>query len=96
MVDDVPMWGIPITEVIEYVKGLKYVKISSYDIDSDTYVYKSVTDGKMTGQNRELLEIEDEASGYKITCTPCHLVYTKNRGYVEAGKLVETDELLLQ
>ena len=43
----------------------------------------------------ELIEIEDE-SGKIIKCTLDHQVYTKNRGYVRAGDLVETDELCVE
>ena len=40
----------------------------------------------------ELIEIEDD-QGRVIRCTPEHQIYTKNRGYVMAKDLVETDEL---
>ena len=40
----------------------------------------------------ELYEIEDENSNV-LRCTGDHLVFTKNRGYVRADELVETDEL---
>ena len=48
----------------------------------------------MTRKNAALVKITDE-NGNSIKCTPDHLVYTKNRGYVEAQHLVETDELLV-
>ena len=43
----------------------------------------------------ELYEIEDE-SGNVVKCTGDHLIYTKNRGYVRADELVETDELYVE
>ena len=43
----------------------------------------------------ELYEIEDE-SGNVVKCTRDHLIYTKNRGYVRADELVETDELCVE
>ena len=43
----------------------------------------------------ELYEIEDE-SGNVVKCTGDHLIYTKNRGYVRADELVETDELCVE
>lgn len=43
----------------------------------------------------ELYEIEDE-SGNVVKCTGDHLIYTKNRGYVRADELVETDELCIE
>ena len=43
----------------------------------------------------ELYEIEDE-SGNVVKCTGDHSIYTKNRGYVRADELVETDELCVE
>jgi ribonucleoside-diphosphate reductase alpha chain len=42
----------------------------------------------------ELIEIETE-KGTVIKCTPEHKIFTKNRGWVEAQFLEETDELLM-
>ena len=42
--------------------------------------------------NGDLIEIETDYG--KLVCTPNHRVYTRNRGYVEAGNLQLTDELL--
>ena len=47
----------------------------------------------LTAKDAELLEIEDEETGKIIRCTPNHKIYTKNRGYVEAKDLLETDIL---
>jgi len=43
----------------------------------------------------ELYEIEDE-NGNVLRCTGDHRVFTKNRGYVRADELVETDELCVE
>jgi ribonucleoside-diphosphate reductase alpha chain len=43
----------------------------------------------------ELYEIEDE-TGNVLRCTGDHRVFTKNRGYVRADELVETDELCVE
>lgn len=56
-------------------------------------IYSSVTAAAKTGTATELIRIETE-SGKIIECTANHLIFTKNRGWVEAGNLVETDELL--
>lgn len=42
-----------------------------------------------------LYEIED-TTGNILRCTSDHLVYTKNRGYVRADELIETDELCVE
>jgi intein/homing endonuclease len=43
----------------------------------------------------ELYEIEDE-NGNTLRCTGDHRVFTKNRGYIRADELVETDELCVE
>jgi len=43
----------------------------------------------------ELYEIEDE-NGNVLKCTGDHRIFTKNRGYVRADELVETDELCVE
>lgn len=43
----------------------------------------------------ELYEIEDE-KGNVLRCTGDHRIFTKNRGYVRADELVETDELCVE
>lgn len=43
--------------------------------------------------NEEIVELEFEA-GIKIQCTKDHQFYTKNRGWVEADKLTEEDNVI--
>ena len=57
--------------------------------------FKQVIASAMTKQNANLVKVTDE-SGSSIICTPEHQIYTKNRGYIEARNLEETDELQLQ
>ena len=66
---------------------------------------KSFKNGKVSWENvsaaiktktvTTLYEIEDE-NGNVLRCTEDHLVFTKNRGYVRADELVETDELCVE
>jgi hypothetical protein len=44
--------------------------------------------------SKELIEIELE-NGKSINCTPNHLLFTKNRGWVKAGELTLEDDLEL-
>jgi ribonucleoside-diphosphate reductase alpha chain len=67
-------------------------KVKSYDIESNEVVWSSVSAAGQTGIVDELYEIEDDA-GNVIRCTANHMIYTKNRGYVEAKDLLETDVL---
>lgn len=56
-------------------------------------VWSAVSAAAQTAIVDELYEIETP-NGRIIRCTGNHKIYTKNRGYVEAENLVETDELL--
>lgn len=69
------------------------VLIKSKNIDTDIVEYKKITDWMLTAKDAELFEIEDEDTGKIIRCTANHKIYTKNRGYVEAQHLLETDIL---
>lgn len=59
----------------------------------DVVTWSPVSAAAKTADVTELYEIETP-NGKTIRCTANHKIYTKNRGYVEAKDLVETDELL--
>lgn len=67
-------------------------KVKSYDINTGGGVWSDVSAAAKTSTVEELYEIEDE-SGNIIRCTPEHQIYTRNRGYVMAKDLLETDLL---
>ena len=54
--------------------------------------WEKVSASAMTAIVDELIEIE--FNGKVVRCTPSHQILTKNRGWVEAQHLVETDELV--
>jgi ribonucleotide reductase alpha subunit len=85
---------IHIDEFIQMYQPERW-KIWSYNTETKTCEWKWVTDAAMTNPSAEILEIEDEATGKILRCTPEHQVYTKNRGYVMAKDLVEDDELVI-
>ena len=70
------------------------VYILSYNQETLEKEYKLITNFGMTNPDAELLEIEDETTGFKLQCTPEHKILTKNRGWVEAQHLTEKDELV--
>ena len=41
------------------------------------------------------MQITDEETGIKIRCTPDHMIFTKNRGYVMAKDLNVDDVLMI-
>jgi len=71
------------------------VKVRSSNILTGEVTWNTVSNAAKTATVTELIEIEDE-SGKIIRCTPDHQIYTKNRGYVKASELLETDVLCVE
>ena len=71
------------------------VKVRSSNISTGEVTWNIVSNAAKTATVTELIEIEDEL-GKIIRCTPDHQIYTKNRGYVKAGELLETDVLCVE
>lgn len=67
-------------------------QVASKVLGSDDIVWSDIADAAQTGVVEELYEIEDQ-SGNIIRCTKDHMIFTKNRGYVKACDLVESDVL---
>jgi ribonucleotide reductase alpha subunit len=75
---------------------LKDVRVGDFvlskNLKTGEIEYKLVKRSFQTSPKAKVMEIADE-NGNSIICTPDHKVYTKNRGYVEAKDLKETDVL---
>lgn len=84
---------ITLSELDDIFKTGKEIMVLSKNIDSSVISYEKVSDSALTGENAELIQIEDIDSGFALRCTPEHKIFTKNRGYVEAKNLEENDEL---
>ena len=54
--------------------------------------YKRVLWAGQTGENRDVMKIT--AGDYSLVCTPEHLIYTINRGFVKAATVTGEDVLL--
>lgn len=67
--------------------------VKSFDVNTNEVRWEKVSAAAQTSTVTELIEIEDE-TGHVIRCTPDHLIYTKNRGYVKAEEL-STNDLLV-
>jgi len=82
---------------VEKVSMEKVVKI--YETNKNIFVlsednsFQLILGAIKTKEDAEVIEIVDEEKGVKLTCTPDHRIYTKNRGYVMACELLEDDEL---
>ena len=66
--------------------------VKSYDTTTGEFVWSQVTAAAKTAIVSELIEIDDD-HGNVIRCTPEHKIWTKNRGWVMAKNLIETDVL---
>jgi intein/homing endonuclease len=73
----------------------KDLKVLSYDIDNKVNTTSYITAFAETSPKAKVMKITDEESGKSIIVTPEHQVFTKNRGYVMAKDLIETDELVI-
>lgn len=82
--------------IIETVNGQMKIK----DMTSPTFVYTMLNDGSLgvraasaswkTKENTDVVEVK-VSTGKSLVVTPDHQIFTKNRGWVEAGRLLEGD-----
>ena len=88
---------IKIKDLDEYVNNLfvKNLEVLSYDIETGEQKWAPITAFTETSPKAKVMKITDEESGKSIVVTPEHKVFTKNRGYVMAKDLTETDELVI-
>jgi ribonucleoside-diphosphate reductase alpha chain len=71
------------------------IEVLSYNTETNQQEWKPITAFAETSPKAKVMKITDEESGKSIVVTPEHKVFTKNRGYVMAKDLVETDELVI-
>lgn len=71
-------------------------KVWSFNIETFSGEWKKITISAKTAKNARLMKITDTVTGKFIKCTPSHLIFTKNRGYVEAQNLIQTDILVIR
>jgi len=71
------------------------IEVLSYNTETNQQEWAPITAFAETSPKAKVMKITDEETGKIIVVTPEHKVFTKNRGYVMAKDLVETDELVL-
>lgn len=79
---------IPISEIS------KNTSILSFDIDKNDYVIEKVNDVIIQELDKNWVKLEFD-DGTSIECTEDHKFYTKNRGWVEAKDLTDSDIFIL-
>jgi ribonucleoside-diphosphate reductase alpha chain len=86
-------YHVSVTDAVNmFYDGVSY-SIRSKNIETNEMEYKPVSAAALTRESAEVLEIIYDENKPPLVCTPDHKVMTKNRGWVEAQHLVETDEL---
>jgi ribonucleotide reductase alpha subunit len=70
------------------------IEVLSYNTETNQQEWAQITNFAETSPKAKVMKITDEESGKSIVVTPEHQVFTKNRGYVMAKDLTETDELV--
>lgn len=93
LTEDGVIHDIELCRLEEYMKN-GVVKVRSFNHETSEFEFKEITAFALTAKDAEVMEITSD-TGKTIRCTPDHKVYTKNRGYVMAKNLSETDELMI-
>ncbi len=78
-----------------YDSNAPQIEVLSYNTETNQQEWKPITAFAETSPKAKVMRITDEESGKSIVVTPEHKVFTKNRGYVMAKDLTETDELVI-
>jgi ribonucleoside-diphosphate reductase alpha chain len=71
------------------------IKVASHSFDNNFFTMQPITAFAQTSPKAKVMKITDGESGKSVVVTPDHKVFTKNRGYVAAKDLTETDELMI-
>jgi ribonucleotide reductase alpha subunit len=74
---------------------IENIEVASHSFEEDFFAMRPITAFAQTSPKAKVMKITDEESGKSIVVTPEHKVFTKNRGYVMAKDLIETDELMI-
>jgi ribonucleotide reductase alpha subunit len=74
---------------------IENIKVASHSFDENFFSMQPITAFAQTSPKSKVMRITDEVSGKSIVVTPDHKVFTKNRGYVMAKDLTETDDLMI-
>jgi ribonucleotide reductase alpha subunit len=95
-IEDYRWATIDIKNLNDFINNPKYkdLRVLCYDLNIEISVIRPITAFAETSPKAKVMKITDEESGKSIVITPEHKVFTKNRGYVMAKDLTETDELV--
>jgi len=92
---DTHLGQVPISQIVADSNGFM---VLSYNHETDNIEYTEIISGDMTRPNAEIIELEiigDNDTKTIIRLTPDHLVWTENRGYVDAVNITEDDIIVI-
>jgi ribonucleoside-diphosphate reductase alpha chain len=85
-------YQIPMKMLVDIVNSSNLPPYAlTLNLETGEKEWKPILAAALTKRNAEMVQIE--ADGRVLKCTPDHKIFTKNRGWVEAQHLEETDEL---
>ncbi len=79
-----------VTELFD--SGTK-LNVMSKDLETGRVEFKPIKAAAQTKKNQRIIKITDVNTGKFVKCTLDHRIFTKNRGWVEAQFITETDKL---
>jgi ribonucleoside-diphosphate reductase alpha chain len=86
-------YRMKLSDVVESIASGTSYTVKSFD--GEEIVQKPIIWSGETRKDAKLVRVTDTVTGKQVVCTPDHPIYTKNRGYIEAAKLLPDDELLI-
>jgi len=84
---------IKISELDSLFKSNKDIYVKSFDHNASKEIYSKLIKSGMTFKDAEVVKLT--INDKELFLTEDHEVFTKNRGYVKAKDLLETDELVI-
>ena len=88
------VYQIPMKILVDLYETSDYPPmVLTFNEDTKELEYDYMNWAKKTKENAELIELSLD-NGQTIKLTPDHRVYTENRGWIEAAKLIEDDVLI--
>jgi len=87
------VFNMSLEKVVFSFKNGEAISVASFNTETGKQEFKPVINAALMNPKSKVLKITDSESGKYIVCTPDHMVYTKNRGYVIALELVADDIL---
>lgn len=85
-----------IKDLVPLFSSMKDIKVASYDLATNTVEWKPIKNFAQTSPCANVMKITDTRTDKTLVLTYDHQVYTRNRGYVKAGNLQESDQLLIK